>query len=65
LAELHEELADVELTLIELMRHHPQPALAIAAAEEFLEDSTGDDMPAIWGNSAAGVIHRCTEAAKL
>ena len=64
LAELRAELADIELVLIELMRHHPQPMKAIAAADEFLENSTGEDMPAVWGNSAAGVMHRFAEAAK-
>lgn len=63
LAELRKELADIELVLIELMRHHPQPTEAIAAADGFLEGSTGEEMPATWGNSAAAVMHRFAEAA--
>lgn len=62
LNELRDELADIELILLELMRNHPHPKQAIAAADGFLEDLTGEEMPAIWGNSAADVMHRFTEA---
>lgn len=56
--EIHRELQDVDLTLINLLRFHPRAPDAVTRAEETLHAATGEDMPAIWGNSAAAVMHR-------